>query len=130
MARRGRANVNTGPQNNETTNYNNIVVDSEKRTSVDIEDHTHKQDTRSNAYWKMIHLAEAVDAWRVFPRLFIIVYLYLLVKVVVWFTEIPSPTMEQSGLISVIVGAGAAWFGLYTGSGRNKSVKVNSRNSE
>jgi hypothetical protein len=32
--------------------------------------------------------------------------------------------MEQSGLISVVVGAGAAWFGLYTGSGKGKSVKV------
>jgi len=29
-----------------------------------------------------------------------------------------APTMEQSGLISVVVGAGAAWFGLYTGSSK------------
>ena len=29
---------------------------------------------------------------------------------------IPTPTMEQSGLVSIVVGAGAAWFGLYTGS--------------
>ena len=27
--------------------------------------------------------------------------------------ELPDPTMEQSGLISIVVGAGAAWFGLY-----------------
>jgi hypothetical protein len=26
--------------------------------------------------------------------------------------------MEQSGLVSVVVGAGAAWFGLYTGSSK------------
>ena len=25
-----------------------------------------------------------------------------------------NPKMEQTGLISVVVGAGAAWFGLYT----------------
>jgi len=30
--------------------------------------------------------------------------------------NIPNPTMEQSGLVSIVVGAGAAWFGLYTGS--------------
>ena len=30
--------------------------------------------------------------------------------------NIPAPTMEQSGLVSIVVGAGAAWFGLYTGS--------------
>jgi hypothetical protein len=29
-----------------------------------------------------------------------------------------DPSMEQSGLISVVVGAGAAWFGLYTGTSK------------
>jgi hypothetical protein len=29
-----------------------------------------------------------------------------------------DPTMQQSGLISVVVGAGAAWFGLYTNSSK------------
>ena len=29
-----------------------------------------------------------------------------------------NPTMEQSGLISIVVGAGAAWFGLYTGTSK------------
>ena len=34
--------------------------------------------------------------------------------------ELNAPTMEQSGLISIVVGAGAAWFGLYTGSSKSK----------
>ena len=34
--------------------------------------------------------------------------------------ELPDPTMEQSGLISIVVGAGAAWFGLYTGSSKSR----------
>jgi hypothetical protein len=34
--------------------------------------------------------------------------------------NLPSPTMEQSGLISIVVGAGAAWFGLYTGTSKSK----------
>jgi hypothetical protein len=67
-------------------------------------------------------LARAVDAWRIFPRVFITTYIYLLYKVVVWYMELPNPTMEQSGLVSIVVGAGAAWFGLYTGS-RAKSDK-------
>ena len=29
--------------------------------------------------------------------------------------DLKEPTLEQSGLISIIVGAGAAWFGLYAG---------------
>jgi len=76
-----------------------------------------------NPYQKIIHIAEAVDAWRLFPRAFITVYMFLLIHVVLWFTHLDNPTMEQSGLISVVVGAGAAWFGLYTGSGKGKSEK-------
>jgi hypothetical protein len=35
------------------------------------------------------------------------------------------PNMAQSGFVSVIVGAGAAWFGLYVNSGRTK-IKIDS----
>jgi len=31
--------------------------------------------------------------------------------------ELPDPTNAQAGFVSVIVGAGAAWFGLYVNSG-------------
>jgi hypothetical protein len=34
--------------------------------------------------------------------------------------NLQAPTMEQSGLISIVVGAGAAWFGLYTGTSKSK----------
>jgi len=34
--------------------------------------------------------------------------------------DLAAPTMEQSGLVSVVVGAGAAWFGLYTGSSKTQ----------
>lgn len=73
-----------------------------------------------NKYQKWIDMATAVDSWRIFPRLFITTYIYLLYKVVVWYMGIEDPTMEQSGLVSIVVGAGAAWFGLYTGSGKTK----------
>ena len=72
-------------------------------------------------YQKTIDLAHAIDQWRIFPRIFISTYIYLLYKVVMWYMALESPTMEQSGLVSVVVGAGAAWFGLYTGSSKSKS---------
>jgi len=87
-----------------------------KKISVELEVDTSIKDLGPNPYDKLIHLARAVDAWRIFPRVFITTYIYLLYKVVVWYMEIPAPTMEQSGLVSIVVGAGAAWFGLYTGS--------------
>ena len=69
-------------------------------------------------YQKWVDLAHAVDQWRIFPRIFITTYIYLLYKVVTWYMALPNPTMEQSGLVSIVVGAGAAWFGLYTGSSK------------
>ena len=71
-----------------------------------------------NPYQKWIFLAQMVDSWRIFPRLFLTVYIILLYKCVIWYMNLSAPTMEQSGLISIVVGAGAAWFGLYTGSSK------------
>ena len=60
------------------------------------------------------------DRLRLFPRAFISVYIYLLYDVCQWFMALPDPNTQQAGLVSVIVGAGAAWFGLYVSSGNNK----------
>ena len=64
--------------------------------------------------------AEAFDAWRPFPRLFICAYFYLLYASFEWFTALDNPTTQQAGLISLVIGAGAAWFGLYVNSGNKK----------
>ena len=78
----------------------------------------------NNPYQKIIFVAQAVDSWRIFPRVFLSVYVYLLYYTTFWFMDLPEPRFEQSGLISIVVGAGAAWFGLYAGtSGSSKSFK-------
>jgi hypothetical protein len=74
-----------------------------------------------NPWQKFIFMAQAVDAWRIFPRAFLSVYIFLLYYATMWFMNLPDPTLEQSGLISVIVGAGAAWFGLYAGTSKGKT---------
>ena len=89
-----------------------------KKVNVQLEVDTSVKDLGPNPYAKLIHLARAVDSWRIFPRVFITTYIILLYKCVIWYMELPNPTMEQSGLISIVVGAGAAWFGLYTGSSK------------
>jgi len=92
------------------------IAEPKQKISVDLEVDTSIKDLGINPYANLIHLARAVDSWRIFPRIFITTYIYLLYKVVVWYMNLPNPTMEQSGLVSIVVGAGAAWFGLYTGS--------------
>ena len=69
-------------------------------------------------YEKMIDWAKAFDSWRIFPRIFITVYIILLYQVTHWFMNLADPNNAQAGLVSVVVGAGAAWFGLYTGSSK------------
>ena len=77
-----------------------------------------EQSQEVNRYQKWIDMARAVDQWRIFRRIFISTYIYLLYAVVMWYMELSAPSMEQSGLVSIVVGAGAAWFGLYTGSSK------------
>ena len=73
-----------------------------------------------NPYQRFIFVAQAIDAWRIIPRAFLAVYMYLLYFTTFWFMDLAEPTFEQSGLISIVVGAGAAWFGLYTNSSKGK----------
>ena len=102
-----------------------IVVPSDKKevtkkVAVELEVDTSIKDLGPNPYAKLIHLARAVDSWRIFPRIFISTYIFLLYKVTIWFMNLEAPTFEQSGLVSIVVGAGAAWFGLYAGTSKGK----------
>ena len=69
-----------------------------------------------NPWQKWIYLSKMIDSWRIWPRAFLSVYIFLIYYVVMWFLDLEAPTMEQSGLLSILVGAGAAWFGLYVNS--------------
>jgi len=65
-------------------------------------------------------LADAFDTWRVVPRILVGMYCYLLYNTSTWFMELPDPSATQSAFVSTIVGAGAAIFGLYTNSSKNR----------
>ena len=94
------------------------MADQTKKVNLELEIDTSIVDSSKNRYQGLIDLAKAVDAWRIFPRLFLSVYIYLLYKVTIWFMNLPLPSFEQSGLVSIVVGAGAAWFGLYAGTSK------------
>lgn len=73
--------------------------------------------SKANPWQKWIHFSKMIDSWRIWSRAFISIYMVLLYYSVMWFMDLADPTMSQAGLISTIVGAGAAWFGLYVKSG-------------
>ena len=66
------------------------------------------------SFWEMFPYW--FDKLRIFPRVFISVYIYMFYNVANWFMTLPEPNNAQAGLVSVVVGAGAAWFGLYVNS--------------
>ncbi len=70
---------------------------------------------------------EYFSRWRLFPRAFISMYIYLLYEVCTWFMALAEPNNAQAGLVSVVVGAGAAWFGLYVNSSSTKFEQVEVR---
>lgn len=67
--------------------------------------------------WYNTISSSQIDKWRIWPRLLITLYGVMFYRTTEWFMALPDPTNAQSAFISVIVGAGAAWFGLYCGSG-------------
>jgi hypothetical protein len=89
---------------------------------LDLSVDTSTSNSSVNPYQKWIYLARAVDSWRIFPRAFLSVYIFLLYYSVMWFMTLEAPSLEQSGLISIIVGAGAAWFGLYAGTSNSSKA--------
>jgi len=56
---------------------------------------------------------EWVDKWRIWPRLIITLYGLAFYRTTEWFMALPDPTNAQSAFVSVIVGAGAGFFGIY-----------------
>jgi hypothetical protein len=102
-----------------------IVLENQPiKKKIDLELEVSTNNIGVNPYQRWIHLARTIDAWRIFPRVFVGVYIYLLYEVVIWFMTLEEPNLEQAGLVSIIVGAMAAVFGIYAGtSGQSKKFK-------
>jgi hypothetical protein len=76
--------------------------------------------TKEQTSWYNHMTSSNIDRWRLWPRALITLYGLMFYRTTEWFMSLPDPTNSQSAFVSVIVGAGAAWFGLYVGSGKGK----------
>ena len=70
---------------------------------------------------KCHELAQAFDVWRVFQEFYHGLHCSIIRSTLVY--EFGDPNNAQAGLVSVVVGAGAVRFGLYTGTGGKKNDK-------
>ena len=62
---------------------------------------------------------EKLDSWRIVPRLLILSYMIVFYQTCNWFMNLTDPNNAQAVFVSVVVGAGAAWFGLYVNGGKS-----------
>lgn len=60
---------------------------------------------------------ETLNKYRIVPRIIVTLYGYVFWCVATWFMSLPDPTAPQAAFVSTIVGASAAFFGLYVNSG-------------
>ncbi len=90
---------------------------------VVVEDDPEEKDAPVAPTWYNSISSSQIDKWRVWPRLLITLYGVMFYRTTEWFMTLPDPSNAQSAFISVIVGAGAAWFGLYCGSGGKTEKK-------
>tara|TARA_S200002703_G_scaffold75339_1_gene64973 strand:- start:40 stop:294 length:255 start_codon:yes stop_codon:yes gene_type:complete len=82
-----------------------------------------KQAIKNIWYFAKCEIPEFMSNWRLIPRTLMAMYCYAFYTVTAWFMSMPDPTNAQAGFVSVVVGAGAGFFGLYVGSTRPKQEK-------
>lgn len=70
----------------------------------------------------MLKIAQTLNELRVIPRALMAFYIWLTWSTSEWFFALEDPNTSQAAFASAVIGAGAAWFGLYVNSG-NRTVK-------
>lgn len=73
--------------------------------------------------WNLL-VAEAIDAWRVVPRLLVASYAYACWRVIEWYMQLAAPTTQQAALVTTVIGAAAVIIGVYTNTGRDWSKPI------
>lgn len=78
-------------------------------------------------YFLKCEIPEFMSNWRMIPRTLMALYCIVFYRVIDWFMMMPDPTNAQAGFVSVVVGAGAGFFGLYTNSSKPKITVENKK---
>lgn len=97
------------------------MANDDKVTIVEVDRST--TEVEATSWYNNTEGLEWIDRLRIWPRMLITLYGVMFYTVCDWFMTLPNPTNAQSAFVSVIVGAGAAWFGLYCGSGSKSGKK-------
>ena len=58
--------------------------------------------------------------WKLLPRYMMLVMTIMSWRVVEWFMNLPDPTTQQAGLVSVVMGAATGAFAIWMGKETSK----------
>ena len=72
---------------------------------------------------------EWLNKWRIWPRMIITLYGIAFYQTTNWFMNLPDPTNAQAGFVSVVVGAGAGFFGIYVNGGNTHTINPTSNST-
>ncbi len=61
-----------------------------------------------------------IRKYRVFPVIFSVFYLHIMLEVLNWYTALQAPGDGQGLFAGAVMAAGAAWFKFYVESGNEK----------
>ena len=90
------------------------VVETRREYELSVQDLTHHTAAEDEPTWYN-KTSGIMDTFRLIPRLIMVAYIYAFYSSTTWFMALEAPTNAQAAFISTIVGAGAAFFGLYVG---------------
>jgi hypothetical protein len=90
------------------------VVETTKEYELTVEDIVQQRAGDDEPTWYN-KTSGIMDRFRIIPRLIMLAYIYAFYSSTTWFMALADPTNSQAAFISTIVGAGAAFFGLYVG---------------
>ena len=89
------------------------VTETTKKYELSVSDLVPDTEEDDSAWYNKV--ANIMDKFRFVPRLIMLAYIFAFYQSTMWFMALPDPTNAQAAFISTIVGAGAAFFGLYVG---------------
>ena len=58
-------------------------------------------------------MSTVLDEWKVWPRVMMLVFTLMSWRVVEWFMNLPDPSVQQAGLVSVVMVAATGAFGIW-----------------
>ncbi len=64
--------------------------------------------------------AQKFNAWRIAPRLMVLMYIYMFYEVMNWFMGVPAPSNAQAAFVSTFTLTGPAIFKFYVDTGNSE----------